>query len=102
MEGKLQVDNPLNTTMHYGKDAHISGVVEAPAFLPVSQLYSGTQCAKVYNQMQKDLYVSQKGAAPKKKGTPQIIKIVGGAIASYVLFALAKPSLAKFFGKFTR
>lgn len=102
MEGKLQVENPLNKPMHYGNDGPRVGVVPTPGYLPMPKIYSGSDCLNQYNQMQKDLYISQKTARPKKKGAPKIIKILFGAFAAYILCALAKPSLTKFFGKFKR
>ena len=103
MVDKLQVENPLNKPMHYGNERPlVNEVVPVVNYLPSVNLYSGLECNERYNQMQQDLYVSQKVAAPKKKGLPKILKILAAAFGGYILYAVAKPSVAKVFNKIFR
>ncbi len=102
MVDKLQVENPSNASMHYGNAPVFPGAVPAPNSVPAPNIYSGAESIKIYNQMQMDLYESQKKQKPKKKGLPKILKILGGAFATYLLYAVAKPSVVKAFNKIFR
>lgn len=75
-----QIDNPANKHMHYGDKPPI-GVINAPNKLPQKVVYSNAQANKIYNQMQYDLYQSEKYAKPPKKGKfPTILKILIGTV----------------------
>ena len=103
MVDNLQVENSMNPSMHYGNNAPtVSGVVPAPDSLPSYNVYSGSECNQRYNQMQSDLYVSQKVAMPKKKGLPKILKILAGTFGAYILYVVAKPTVVNLFKKIFR
>ena len=102
MVDKLQVENPLNKPMHYGNEPVVNEVVPVVNYLPSVNLYSGMECNYRYNQMQKDLYVSQKVAAPKKKGLPKILKILAATFGAYIMYAVAKPSVVNVFNRIFR
>lgn len=74
-----QIKNPANKSMHYGDKPPI-GVITAPDKVPKKVLYSNAQAERIYNQMQYDLYQSEKHAKPPKKGEfPLILKILTGS-----------------------
>lgn len=84
----VQVDNPANKHMHNG-DTPIVKTVDAPGFLPKKYLYSDYEAQKRYNQLQMDIYESQKHVkAPDKRKFPAVLKIIlgAGAIALGVIF----------------
>lgn len=93
MVDKLQVDNPANKQMHYGQTS--VGILTPPDKLPKVQVYSGIDAQNQYNQMQQDLYVSEKKAHKlEKKGFPKILKILGAGITAIVLFKCRKDIFA--------
>ena len=68
-----QIDNPANKIMHYGSTN--VGVLYPPDKLPKVQVYSYKEGEQIYNQMQYDLYQTQKQAkAPEKHKFPTILK----------------------------
>lgn len=76
-----QIENPANKHMHYGDKPPI-GVVNAPNKLPKKVLYSNAEAERIYNQMQYDIYQSQKHTKPPKKGKfPMVLKIILGTLA---------------------
>ena len=77
MVDKLQVDNPANKSMHYGQTS--VGILTPPNSLPKANVYSGIEAQKRYDEMQQDLFLSEKKAKKyEKKGFPTILKIIGG------------------------
>lgn len=93
-----QIDNPANRNMHYG-DRPVVGVIGAPDRLPKKTLYSPQEADKVYNELQYDLYQSEKHTKPPKKGSfPLVLKIIFGAGA--LAFGIAfRKDLSKFLKK---
>lgn len=95
MVEKLQVENPANAPMHYGyKDA--VGVLQAPDSIPKTTLYTYAEGKKYYDTLNHDVYVEQKKATPKRKGTPLGIKILLGIGAFFCGFKLVKSVISKF------
>mgnify|MGYP007099290598 FL=1 len=77
MVDKLQVDNPANKAMHYRQTS--VGILNPPDRLPKVTVYSGVEAQKRYDEMQHDLYISEKRAKKyEKRGFPTILKIIGG------------------------
>ena len=75
-----QISNPANKHMHYGDKPPI-GVINAPDKLPKKVVYSNEQAERIYNEMQYDLYQSEKHAKPPKKGEfPTVLKIIIGGV----------------------
>ena len=68
-----QIENPANKHMHYGDKPPI-GVVNAPNKLPKKVLYSNAEAERIYNQMQYDIYQSQ------KRKFPMVLKIILGTL----------------------
>ncbi len=85
MVDKLQVDNPANKQMHYGQTS--VGILTPPDRLPKVLVYSGIEAQKRYDDMQHDLYVSEKKAKKyEKRGFPTILKYLGvGIIAAGII-----------------
>ncbi len=89
-----QIDNPANKIMHYGSTN--VGVLYPPDKLPKVQVYSYKEGEQIYNQMQYDLYQTQKQAkAPEKHKFPTILKIgfTSIALCSAIIF---KKDISKF------
>ena len=84
-----QIDNPANKQMSYGKDRKPVGVIPVPQTLPKKTIYTGAEAMKQYNELQRDLYMSEKAA--KKKPIhkfPTIMKILLGfaGISGLIIF----------------
>lgn len=93
-----QIDNPANKHMHYGDKPPI-GVISAPDKLPKRVLYSNAQAERMYNEMQYDLYQSEKHTKPPKKGRfPTILKIIIGA-AGVTLGVIFRKDITKYLKK---
>lgn len=84
----VQVDNPANRHMHNG-DKPVVTVIDAPGYLPKRYLYSDYEAQKRYNQMQMDIYETQKHTkAPDRRKFPTVLKILLGigAVTLGVIF----------------
>ncbi len=55
----VEVTNPANSNMHYG-DKPAVGVISAPDKLPNRVLYTNAQANREYNDIQYDIYQTQK------------------------------------------
>ncbi|MDE6139239.1 MAG: hypothetical protein K2F57_07190 [Candidatus Gastranaerophilales bacterium] len=78
----VEIENPANKNMHYGDKLPV-GVISAPERLPKRTLYSNYEAEKSYNQLQYDIYQSQKHTKPPKKGKfPTVLKILLGTITA--------------------
>lgn len=83
-----QIDNPANRSMHYGDRVPV-GTIAAPNTLPKRVLYSNKEAERIYNEMQYDIYQTQKHTKKPSKGKfPMVLKIVIGVglLASVVSF----------------
>ena len=75
----VQVDNPANKHMHNG-DMPVVKTIDAPGFLPKRYLYSDYEAQKRYNQLQMDIYETQKHVkTPDRTKFPTVLKILLGA-----------------------
>ena len=91
----VQVDNPANKHMHNG-DLPVVKIISAPGFLPKRYLYSDYEAQKRYNQMQMDIYETQKNTkSPDRHKFPTVLKILlaAGTVAFGFIF---RKDLAKF------
>lgn len=74
-----QIDNPANRNMHYGDNVPV-GTISAPNSLPKRVLYSNKEAERIYNDMQYDIYQTQKHTKKPSKGKfPMVLKILIGA-----------------------
>lgn len=74
-----QIDNPANQNMHYGDKVPV-GTISAPNSLPKRVLYSNKEAERIYNDMQYDIYQTQKHTKKPSKGKfPMVLKILIGA-----------------------
>lgn len=83
-----QINNPANKQMHYGDKPPI-GVVNTPNKPPKKVLYSNAEAERLFNELQYDIYQSQKHTkAPKKGKFPTVLKIILGSLGlcSAVIF----------------
>ena len=102
VDNKVQVENPLNKPMHYGNQRPEVGVVQDPGRLPAKNLYSGYEQSQIYNALTQDLYTSQKKTKARSRKTPKIIKIALWLLGARILYAVAKPPVAKVLRKIFR
>lgn len=98
VDNKLSVENPANKQMHYGNQTLV-GVFSPPDKLPNKEVFSATKEIVRFNQIQQDLFSAQRKATPKKKGTPKIIKIALGAVATWLTYVVVKEPIEKFLKK---
>ncbi len=78
----VEIENPANKNMHYG-DKQPVGVITAPDRLPKRTLYSNIEAERMYNQLQYDIYETQKHTKPPKKGDfPTVLKFVTGTLTA--------------------
>ena len=56
---EVEVTNPANSPMHYGDKPPV-GVIDAPDALPNRVLYTNVEANRTYNDMQYDIYQTQK------------------------------------------
>lgn len=72
----VQIDNPANRQMHNG-DLPVVKNLEAVGYLPKRQLYSDYEAQKNFNQVQMDIYETQRRTkAPDRRKFPTILKIL--------------------------
>lgn len=77
----VEIENPANKNMHYGDKVPV-GVINAPDRLPKKFIYSNYDAEKRYNELQYDIYQTQKHTKPPKKGKfPTVLKIILGTVA---------------------
>lgn len=95
---EVEVSNPANMPMHYG-DKPAVGVISAPDALPNRILYTNTGANKVYNDIQYDIYQTQKehGRLIKKSQRKKSLLILFGIAAIALAFVFRKNITA--FGK---
>lgn len=95
MAEKLQIDNPLNKSMHYGE--HYAGVLNPPDKLPSVELYSYQKTAQNYSQLQSDIYQKRKCVEPlNKRKFPTVLTILGTVLLTGVIF---RKNISKLFKK---
>ena len=93
---EVEVTNLANIPMHYG-DKPVVGVISAPDALPNRILYTNTNANKTYNDMQYDIYQTQKdhGRLIKKSKRKKSLLILC-AIAAVALAVAFRKNIASF------
>lgn len=86
----VEVSNPANSNMHYG-DKPAVGVISAPDKLPNRVLYTNVQANREYNEIQYDIYKTQKEhdrmiKKPKSKKSWFVIIGAAALITTAVIF----------------
>lgn len=94
----VEVTNPANNPMHYGDTPPI-GVISAPDQLPNRVLYTNVEANRIYNDLQYDIYQTQKEhdrliKKPKRKKV-----LIGLAVAALVVSAVVFRKNIMSFGK---
>lgn len=85
----VEVSNPMNNPMHYGRDNLYVKTTDAPDSLPKRVWYSNSEANKLYTEMENDIYTGYKKAKKKKKNT--VLKVLlwiaaGCAAVSAVIY----------------
>ena len=94
----VQVDNPANKHMHNG-DTPVVKTVESTGYLPKRHLYSDYEAQKRYNQLQHDIYETQKNTkVPDRRKFPTILKIILG-IGTITAGIIFRKDICKFVKK---
>lgn len=97
-----QIDNPANRNMHYGDKVPV-GTISAPNSLPKRVLYSNKEAERIYNEMQYDIYQTQKHTKKPSKGKfPMVLKILIGAGLLAGIVTCRKNLLSRLKGLFTK
>ena len=95
---EVEVTNPANSPMHYG-DYPVVGIIKPPDALPNRILYTNAEANRVYNDIQYDIYQTQKEhdrIIKKPKNWSTFFKIVVGA-ALATLAIVYRKNIAQFF-----
>ncbi len=88
---EVEVTNPANSPMHYGDKPPV-GVISAPDALPNRILYTNVSANKTYNDIQYDIYQTQKnhGKRVKKSQVKKSLLILCGITTVALAIAFRK------------
>ena len=92
----VEVTNPANSSMHYGDKPPV-GLISAPDALPNRVLYTNAQANREYNDLQYDIYQTQKehDRIIKKPKLKTVLTILGVA-AVVTLAVVFRKNIANF------
>ena len=94
----VEVENPVNKSMHSGDKPPVS-VIEAANKLPNRVLYTNTDANRVYNELQYDIFQTQKEHdralnSPKKKKGIIVAALFAGVVVTGIIF---RKNISNFF-----
>ena len=86
----VEVSNPINKTMHNGDMPPVT-IIEAADKLPNTVLYTNVEANRIYNNLQYDIYQTQKEHdrtlnSPKKRTGLIVATIFTGIVITGILF----------------
>ena len=92
----VEVTNPANNNMHYG-DKPAVGIISAPDALPNRVLYTNAEANRTYNDLQYDIYQTQKVHDRLiKKPKPKTLLKIAGAIVVVTLGIVFRKNIVSF------
>lgn len=90
----VEIENPANRAIRYEPDRILVKSIAVPDRLPKKVLYSNQEANRIYNEIERDIYESQKRAKPYSENKfPAVLKILGGAIALFAVIFKGKSLL---------